>query len=129
MRRASRSGSPFWNGSRDEERGAISGDGGLAERARIVARLEADRAELELEEAELLKDATGAQTLADGWAVIDQASAAKARVEALGIGGMDLYHAHLADIDPKRGVGRERDDDARGPGCGAERGGVRRRAP
>ena len=110
------------------ERGAISGDGGLAERARIVARaetlLEADRAELELEEAELLKDATGeellrnarrdvlgadddgreAQTLADGWAVIDQASAAKARVEALGIGGMDLYHAHLADIDPKRGV-------------------------
>ena len=110
------------------ERGAISGDGGLAERARIVARsetlLEADRAELELEEAELLKDATGeellrnarrdvlgadaagreAQTLAAGWTVIDQASAAKARVEALGIGGMDLYHAHLADIDPKRGV-------------------------
>ena len=110
------------------ERGAISGDGGLAERARVVARaetlLEADRAELELEEAELLKDATGeellrnarrdvlgadddgreAQTLADGWTVIDQASAAKARVEALGIGGMDLYHAHLADIDPKWGV-------------------------
>ena len=110
------------------ERGAISGDGGLAERARVVARaetlLEADRAELELEEAELLKDATGeellrnarrdvlgadddgreAQTLAAGWTVIDQASAAKARVEALGIGGMDLYHAHLADIDPKWGV-------------------------
>ena len=110
------------------ERGAISGVGGLAERARIVARaetlLEADRAELELEEAELLRDAIGeellrnarrdvlgadddgreAQTLADGWTVIDQASAAKARVEALGIGGMDLYHAHLADIDPKRGV-------------------------
>ena len=110
------------------ERGAISGDGGLAERARIVARaktlLEADRAELELEEAELLKDAAGeellrnarrdvlgadadgreAQTLADGWTVIDQASAAQARVEALGLGGMDLYHAHLADIDPKRGV-------------------------
>ena len=105
------------------ERGAISGDGGLAERARIVARaetlLEADRAELELEEAELLKDATGeellrnarrdvlgaagraAQTLADGWAVIDRASAAKSRVEALGLGGMDLYHAHLADIDPE----------------------------
>ena len=110
------------------ERGAISGDGGLAERARIVARaetlLEADRAELELEEAELLKDAIGeellrnarrdvlgadddgreAQTLADGRTVIDQASAAAARVEALGIGGMDLYHAHLADIDPKWGV-------------------------
>ena len=110
------------------ERGAVSGDGGLAERARVVARaetlLEADRAELELEEAELLKDATGeellrnarrdvlgaaddgraAQTLADGWTVIDQASAAKARVEALGIGGMDLYHAHLADIDPEWGV-------------------------
>ena len=110
------------------ERGAVSGVGGLAERARIVARaetlLEADRAELELEEAELLRDATGeellrnarrdvlgadddgreAQTLADGWTVIDQASAAKARVEALGIGGMELYHAHLADIDPKRGV-------------------------
>ena len=110
------------------ERGAVSGDGGLAERSRIVARaetlLEADRAELELEEAELLKDAIGeellrnarrdvlgadddgreAQTLADGWTVIDQASAAQARVEALGIGGMDLYHAHLADIDPKWGV-------------------------
>ena len=110
------------------ERGAVSGDGGLAERARIVARaetlLEADRAELELEEAELLRDAAGeellrnarrdvlgadddgreAQTLADVRTVIDQASAAKARVEALGIGGMDLYHAHLADIDPKWGV-------------------------
>ncbi len=110
------------------ERGAISGEGGLAEWARVVARaetlLEADRAELELEEAELLKDAAGeellrnarrdvlgadaagreAQTLADGWTVIDRASAAKARVEALGIGGMDLYHAHLADIDPKWGV-------------------------
>ena len=110
------------------ERGAVSGAGGLAERARVVARaetlLEADRAELELEEAELLKDAAGeellrnarrdvlgadddgreAQTLADGWTVIDRASAAKARVEALGIGGMDLYHAHLADIDPKWGV-------------------------
>ena len=109
------------------ERGEISGDGGLAERARVIARaetlLEADRAELELEEAELLKDAAGeellrnarrdvlgaagraAQTLADGWAVIDRASAAKSRVEALGAGGMDLYHAHLADIDPERGVG------------------------
>ena len=110
------------------ERGAISGDGGLAERARVVARaetlLEADRAELELEEAELLRDAIGeellrnarrdvlgadddgreAQTLADGWTVIDQASSAQARVEALGLGGMDLYHAHLADIDPKWGV-------------------------
>ena len=107
------------------ERGAVSGDGGLAERSRVIARaetlLEADRAELELEEAELLKDAAGeellrnarrdvlgadddgreAQTLADGWTVIDQAAAAKARVEALGIGGMDLYHAHLADIDPE----------------------------
>ncbi len=110
------------------ERGAVSGDGGLAERSRVIARaetlLEADRAELELEEAELLRDAIGeellrnarrdvlgadddgreAQTLAAGWTVIDQASAAKARVEALGIGGMDLYHAHLADIDPKWGV-------------------------
>ena len=110
------------------ERGAVSGDGGLAERSRVIARAETllatDRAELELEEAELLRDAIGeellrnarrdvlgadddgreAQTLADGWTVIDQASAAKARVEALGIGGLDLYHAHLADIDPKRGV-------------------------
>ena len=107
------------------ERGAVSGAGGLAERSRVIARaetlLEADRAELELEEAELLKDAAGeellrnarrdvlgadddgreAETLAAGWTVIDQASAAKARVEALGIGGMDLYHAHLADIDPE----------------------------
>ena len=108
------------------ERGAICGDGGLAEQARVVDRAEAllaaDLAELELEEAELRKDAAGeellgnarrdvlaaagreAPTLADGWAVIDQATAAKARVEALGVGGMDLYHAHLADIDPRWGV-------------------------
>ena len=108
------------------ERGAISGDGGFAERARVIDRaedrLEADRTELDLKEADLRKDAAGeellrnargdvlgaadreAQTLADGRAVIDQASAAKARVEALGIGGMDLYHAHLADIDPRWGV-------------------------
>ena len=108
------------------ERGAISGDGGFAERARVIDRaedrLEADRTELGLKEADLRKDAAGeellrnarrdvlgaadreTQTLADGWAVIDQASAAKARVEALGIGGMDLYHAHLADIDPEWGV-------------------------
>ena len=108
------------------ERGAISGDGGFAERARVIDRaedrLEADRTELDLKEADLRKDAAGeellrnargdvlgaadreAQTLADGRAVIDQASAAKARVEALGIGGMDLYHAHLANIDAKWGV-------------------------
>ena len=108
------------------ERGAISGDGGFAERARVIdraeGRLEADRTELELKEADLRKDAAGeellrnargdvlgaadreAQTLADGRAVIDQASAAKARVESLGIGGMDLYHAHLANIDAKWGV-------------------------
>ena len=108
------------------ERGAICGDGGLAEQARVIERAEAllaeDLAELELEEAELRKDAAGeellrnarrdvlaavgreAPTLADGWAVIDQATAAKARVEALGLGGVDLYHAHLADIDPKWGV-------------------------
>ena len=107
-------------------RGAVSGDGGIAERARVIDRaedlLEAKRAELQLKEADLRKDATGeellrnarrdvlgaadreAETLADGRAVIDQASAAKARVEALGIGGMDLYHAHLADIDAKWGV-------------------------
>ncbi len=107
-------------------RDAVSGDGGIAEQARVIDRaedlLEADRTELELEEADLRKDTTGeeflrnarvevlgaadreTQTLVDGWAVIDQASAAKARVEALGIGGMDLYHAHLADIDPKWGV-------------------------
>ncbi len=108
------------------ERGAVSGDGGFAERARIIDRAEdllgEERAELELEEADLLKDAAGeeflrnarrdvlgaagrrAQALADGWAVIDRAAAAKARVEALGIGGMDLYHAHLADVDPRWGV-------------------------
>ena len=107
-------------------RGAVSGDGGFAEQARVIDRaedlLEAERAELGLKEADLRKDAAGeellrnargdvlgaadreAETLADGRAVIDQASAAKARVEALGIGGMDLYHAHLADIDPKWGV-------------------------
>ena len=107
-------------------RGAVSGDGGFAERARIIDRaedlLETDRAELELEEGALLKAAGGeellrnarrdvlgdddreAETLVDGWAVIEQASAAKARVESLGIGGMDLYHAHLAGIDPKWGV-------------------------
>ena len=108
------------------ERGAVSGDGGIAEQARVIDRaedlLEEARAELELEEADLLKDAAGeellrnarrdvlgaagreAETLADGWAVIDQAAAAKARVESLGIGGMDLYHAHLAGIDPKWGA-------------------------
>ena len=108
------------------ERGAICGDGGLAEQARVIERAEAllaaDLAELELEEAELRKDAAGeellrnarhdvlaaagreAPTLADGWAVIDQATAAKARVEALGLGGVDLYHAHLANIDPGWGV-------------------------
>ncbi len=108
------------------ERGAISGDGGFAERARVIDRaedrLEADRTELGLKEADLRKDAAGEEllrnargdvlgaadrepeTLTDGWAVIDQASAAKARVEALGIGGMDLYHAHLANIDAKWGV-------------------------
>ncbi len=107
-------------------RDAVSGDGGIAEQARVIDRaedlLEADRTELELEEADLRKDTTGeeflrnarvevlgaadreTQTLVDGWAVIDQASAAKARVEALGTGGLDLYHAHLADIDPKWGV-------------------------
>ena len=105
------------------ERGAISGDGGLAEQAQIIERAEellaVDLADLELEEAELRKDAAGeellrnarrdvlvaagreAPTLADGWAVIEQATAAKARVKALGVGGLDLYHAHLADIDPK----------------------------
>ena len=104
-------------------RDAVSGDGGIAEQARLIDRaedlLEADRTELELEEADLRKDTTGeeflrnarvevlgaadreTQTLTDGWAVIDQASSAKARVEALGIGGLDLYHAHLADIDAK----------------------------
>ena len=109
------------------ERGAISGAGSFAEQARVIDRaedlLEADRTELGLKEADLRKDAAveellrnargdvlGAadrepETLTDGWAVIDQAAAAKARVEALGIGGMDLYHAHLADIDPKWGVG------------------------
>ena len=108
------------------ERGAISGDGGLAEQAQIIERAEellaVDLADLELEEAELRKDAAGeellrnarrdvlvaagreAPTLADGWAVIEQATAAKARVKALGAGGLDLYHAHLADIDPKWGV-------------------------
>ena len=107
-------------------RDAVSGDGGIAEQARLIDRaedlLEADRTELELEEADLRKDTTGeeflrnarvevlgaadreTQTLTDGWAVIDQASAAKARVEALGIGGLDLYHAHLADVDAKWGV-------------------------
>ena len=108
------------------ERGAISGDGGFAEQARVIDRaedlLEAERTELELKEADLRKDAAGEEllrnargdvlgaadrepeTLADGWTVIDQASAAKARVEALGIGGLDLYHAHLADVDAKWGV-------------------------
>ncbi len=109
------------------ERGAVSGDGGFAERALIIDRaedlLEAERAEFGLKEADLRKDAAGGEeflrdargdvlgaadrepeTLADGWTVIDQAAAARARVEALGIGGMDLYHAHLADIDPKWGV-------------------------
>ena len=108
------------------ERGAVSGDGGFAERALIIDRaedlLEAERAEFGLKEADLRKDAAGEEflrdargdvlgaadrepeTLADGWTVIDQAAAARARVEAPGIGGMDLYHAHLADIDPKWGV-------------------------
>ena len=107
-------------------RGAVSGDGGIAERARIIDKsedlLEVEHAGLELEEGALLKAAGGeellrnarrdvlgdddreAETLVDGWAVIDQASAAKARVESLGIGGMDLYHAHLAGVDPKWGV-------------------------
>ena len=108
------------------ERGAVSGDGGFEERALIIDRaedlLETDRAELELEEADLRKDTTAeeffrtarrdvlgapdreAETLVDGRAVIDQAAAAKARIEALGVGGLDLYHAHLAGIDPKWGV-------------------------
>ncbi len=108
------------------ERGAVFGDGGIEEQALIIDRaedlLEGERAGLELEEGKLLKAAAGeellrnarrdvlgdddrdAETLVDGWAVIDQASAAKARVEALGTGGLDLYHAHLADIDPKWGV-------------------------
>ena len=108
------------------ERGAVFGDGGIEERALIIDRaedlLEGERAGLELEEGKLLKAASGeellrnaradvlgdddrdAETLVDGWAVIDQAVAARARVEALGIGGMDLYHAHLADIDPKWGA-------------------------
>ena len=107
-------------------RGAVSGDGGFEERARIIDRaedrLETDRAELELEEADLRKDTTAeeffrtacrdvlgdddreAETLVDGRAVIEQAVAAKARVESLGIGGMDLYHAHLAGIDSRWGV-------------------------
>ena len=107
-------------------RDAVSGDGGIAEQARVIDRaedlLEADRTELDLEEADLRKDAIGeeflrnargdvlgaadreTQTLTDGWAVIDQAAAAKARVESLGIGGLDLYHAHLADVDAKWGV-------------------------
>ena len=107
-------------------RGAVFGDGGFEERALIIDQaedlLEGERAGLELEEGKLLKAAVGeellrnarrdvlgdddrdAETLVDGWAVIDQASAAKARVEALGIGGLDLYHAHLADIDARRGV-------------------------
>ena len=89
-------------------RGAVSGDGGFAERARIIDRaedlLETDRAELELEEADLRKDTSAeeffrnarrdvlgdddreAETLVDGRAVIEQAASAKARVEALGIG-------------------------------------------
>ena len=107
------------------ERGAVSGAGGLAERARIIDRAEdllaGEHAGLEVEEGALLKDAAGkeflrnarrdvlgaadddleAETLVDDWAVIDQAAAAKARVEALGTGGLELYHAHLADIDPK----------------------------
>ena len=109
-------------------RGAVFGAGGFEERALIIDRaedlLEAEHAGLELEEGELLKAAGGeellrnarrdvlgdddreAETLVDGWAVIEQAAAAKDRVDALGIGGigMDLYHAHLADIDPKWGV-------------------------
>ena len=110
-------------------RGAVFGDGGFEERALIIDRaedlLEVEHAGLELEEGDLLKAAGGeellrnarrdvlgdddreAETLVDGWAVIEQAAAAKARVEALGIGGiggMDLYHAHLADIDPRWGV-------------------------
>ena len=56
------------------ERGAVSGDGGFAERARIIARAEYLLGE---EHAEF----------ADDWAVINQASAAKSRVEALGVGG------------------------------------------
>ena len=110
------------------ERGAVSGAGGLAERARVIDRAEdllaGEHAGLEVEEGALLKDAAGkeflrnarrdvlgaadddleAETLVDDWAVINQAAAAKARVEALGTGGMELYHAHLADIDPKWGV-------------------------
>ena len=118
------------------ESGAIFGDGGLTERTQIIGRaeglLEEERAELKLKAADLLEDAAGeellrkarldvlgaadreAQTLADSWAVINQAAERKwegqwkARVEALDnqLGGMDLYHAHLADIDPKWGVDR-----------------------
>ena len=118
------------------ESGAIIGDGGLTERTQIIGRaeglLEEERAELKLKEADLLEDAAGeellhkarldvlgaadreAQTLADSWAVINQAAERKwegqwtARVEALDnqLGGMDLYHAHLADIDPKWGADR-----------------------
>ena len=118
------------------ESGAIFGDGGLTERAQVIGRaeglLEEERAALKLKEADLLEDAAGegllrkarldilgaadreAQTLADSWAVINQAAERKwegqwtARVEALDnqLGGMALYHAHLADIDPKWGADR-----------------------
>ena len=118
------------------ESGAIVGAGSLTERAEVIGRaeglLEEKRAELKLKEADLLEDAAGeellrkarldvlgaadreAQTLADSWAVINQAAERKwegqwtARVEALDnqLGGMDLYHAHLADIDPKWGADR-----------------------
>ena len=78
------------------ESGAIFGDGGLTERAQVIGRaeglLEEERAALKLKEADLLEDAAGeellrkarldilgaadreAQTLADSWAVINQAA-------------------------------------------------------
>ena len=96
---------------------------------RSTALLEQDRAELEREEAALRADPVGeallrdaraevlsaagrpGETLAQRERVIERAAAMEAeaerweeektvRQEALGLGGMDLLRAHLADIDP-----------------------------
>ncbi len=97
---------------------------------RSTALLEQDRAEIEREEAALRADPVGeallrdaraevlgaagreGETLAQRERVIERAAAMEAeaerweeektvRQEALGLGGMDLLRAHLADIDPR----------------------------
>ncbi len=107
--------------------GSLSARAQIVDRSKAL--LEQDRAEIEREEAALRADPVGeallrdaraevlgaagreGETLAQRERVIERAAAMDAeaerweeektvRQEALGLGGMDLYRAHLADIDP-----------------------------